>query len=197
MLENDANELFTSSNNHYEPSDTWLIPLKSLDDDARAIHLGAVAELSVAPSQRRFVGDPLRMMLVGLEEESRLPYVIEAGGAAVGVLTLQSGAACLAGWPDDDSAWLLRGFLIDSGSQGRGFGTRAAFAAAEEARRLTVRLGGGQGGVVLSVNEGNPAGLAAYGKAGFVDSGEYLGGSSGPQRVMFKAFPVETAVNLR
>lgn len=172
----------------HERGDIWLIPLKMLDDDARAIQLGAVAELAVEAKQRDFVGDPLRMMLISLEEESRLPYVIESGGVAVGVLTLQSGAAKLAGWPDDDSVWLLRGFLIDSGSQGRGLGTLAARAAVSEARKLTARLGGGQAGVVLSVNERNPAGLAAYSKAGFVDSGRYLGGNAGPQRTMYKAF---------
>ncbi|MEN3345486.1 MAG: hypothetical protein V7635_2062, partial [Arthrobacter sp.] len=49
----------------------WLMPLKNLDDDARAIKLGEIAELEVGTEQRKFVGDPLRMMLVGLEEESR------------------------------------------------------------------------------------------------------------------------------
>ncbi|XAS73931.1 GNAT family N-acetyltransferase [Micrococcaceae bacterium Sec5.1] len=166
----------------------WLIPLKLLDDDARDIQLGAVAEMAVEPAQRDFVGDPLRMMLVGLEEESRLPYVIEAQGVGVGVLTLQSGAARLAGWQDDDSVWLLRGFLIDSTCQGRGLGTMAAEAAVGEARKLTARRGGGQAGVVLSVNERNPAGIAAYAKAGFVDAGRYLGGNSGPQRIMYRAF---------
>nr|WP_309930621.1 GNAT family N-acetyltransferase [Arthrobacter sp. 1088] len=166
----------------------WLIPLKMLDDDARAIQLGTVAEMALAADQTDFVGDPLRMMLISLEEESRSPYVIEANGEGVGVLTLQWGAARLAGWPDDDSAWLLRGFLIDSKSQGRGLGVLAAKAAVEEARKLTARQGGGQAGVVLSVNERNPAGLAAYAKAGFVDCGRYLGGNSGPQRIMYKAF---------
>ncbi|UVJ41077.1 GNAT family N-acetyltransferase [Arthrobacter sp. CJ23] len=166
----------------------WLIPLKMLDDDARAIQLGAVAGMELAAGQSDFVGDPFRMMLLGLEEEARLPYVIEAGGSAVGVLTLQPGAARLAGWPDDDSAWLLRGFLIDKRAQGRGLGTLAAAAAVEEARKLTRRLGGGQAGVVLSVNERNPAGQAAYVKAGFSDHGQYLGGDSGPQRIMYKAF---------
>ncbi|MEV7661800.1 GNAT family N-acetyltransferase [Paenarthrobacter sp. NPDC089316] len=159
-----------------------------LDDDARAIQLGAVAELAVEENQRSFVGDPLRMMLIALEEESRLPYVIESGGVAVGVLTLQAGAATLAGWPDDDSVWLLRGFLIDARNQGRGLGSLAAASAVEEARKLTVRYEGDQSGVVLSVNERNPAGLGAYAKAGFVDSGRYLGGRSGPQRTMFKSF---------
>jgi len=171
-----------------EQGDLWLIPLKMLDDDARAIQLGAVAELAVEAAQRDFVGDPLRMILIALEEESRFPYVIESGGAAVGVLTLQSGAAMLAGWPDDESVWLLRGFLIDSKSQGRGLGSSAARAAVKEALKLTARQGGGQAGVVLSVNERNPAGMAAYTKAGFVDSGRYLGGNAGPQRTMYKAF---------
>ncbi|MDI2036289.1 GNAT family N-acetyltransferase [Paenarthrobacter nitroguajacolicus] len=188
MLEHDFDGVFSIESNHSGQGDVWLIPLKMLDDDARAIQLGAVAELTVGENQRAFVGDPLRMMLISLEEESRLPYVIESGGAAVGVLTLQSGAAMLAGWPDDGSVWLLRGFLIDTRSQGRGLGTLAARAAVEEARKVTARLGGGQAGVVLSVNERNPAGLAAYRKAGLVDSGRYLGGNSGPQRTMYKAF---------
>ncbi len=188
MLEYDSEEAFSIESNHCERGDVWLIPLKMLDDDAQAIQLGAVAELAVEAGQRDFVGDPLRMMLISLEEESRFPYVIESGGVAVGVLTLQSAAATLAGWPDDESMWLLRGFLIDSKSQGRGLGTLAARAASEEARKLTSRLGGGQAGVVLSVNERNPAGLAAYTKAGFVDTGRYLGGSAGPQRTMHKAF---------
>ncbi|MGF6836053.1 GNAT superfamily N-acetyltransferase [Paenarthrobacter sp. TE4293] len=187
MLENDSYEGFSIESGQEDVGDMWLIPLKLLDDDSRAIHLDAVAGLSIKEGQRGFVGDPLRMMLIGLEEDSRLPYVIESGGKAVGVLTLQSGAARLAGWADDDSAWLLRGFLIDARSQGRGLGSRAACAAVQEARKLTARLGGGQAGVVLSVNERNPAGQAAYRKAGFVDAGRYLGGSSGPQRIMHKA----------
>lgn len=166
----------------------WLIPLKELDADARAVQLGAVAEMELAPSQRDFVGDPLRGVLVGLEEDSRHPYVIEADGEAVGVLTLQSGAGAMAGWPDDDSAWLLRGFLIDRRYQGRGLGQLAATAAVTTARKLTARLGGGETGVVLSVNERNPAGQSAYRKAGFEDHGQYLGGNAGPQLTMFRGF---------
>ena len=168
--------------------DVWLIPLRDLDADARAIQLGAVAELELAPGQQEFVGDPLRMMLAGLADPSRRPYVIEAGGRAAGVLTLQSGAARLAGWPDDDSAWLLRGFLIDRRRQGQGLGQAAASAAVAAAAKLTARLGGGQAGVVLSVNEHNPAGQGAYLKAGFADKGAYLGSEAGPQRTMYAAF---------
>jgi GNAT superfamily N-acetyltransferase len=166
----------------------WLMALKSLDDDARSVKLGEVAELGLAEGQQDFAGDPLRMMLVALEEDSRFPYVVDFGGEAVGVFTLQRGAASLAGWPDDDSVWLLRGFLIDRKHQGRGLGTLAAAAAVREAAKLTARLGGGETGVVLSVNDRNPAGQAAYRKAGFVDRGEYLGGDAGPQRTMYRAF---------
>lgn len=166
----------------------WLLPLGKLDGDARAIKLGEVALLGVADGQQEFVGDPLRMVLVGLEEESRHPFVIDTNGLAVGVFTLQSGAARLAGWPDDDSAWLLRGFLIDRRRQCLGFGTLAAVAAVREAAKLTADLGTGQTGVVLSVNERNPAGQAAYRKAGFEDRGRYDGGDAGPQRTMYHGF---------
>jgi GNAT superfamily N-acetyltransferase len=128
------------------------------------------------------------MALSGLAEESRRPYVIEAAGEAAGVLTLQSGAARLAGWPDDHSAWLLRGFLIDRRQQGRGLGGLAAAAAVATAAKLTARHASGEAGVVLSVNEANPAGLAAYRNAGFVDHGQYLGGSAGPQRTLYRSF---------
>ena len=166
----------------------WLLPLKDLGGDARAIKLGEIAELDVLEGQRKFVGEPLRMVLIGLEEESRHPFAIDANGSAVGVLTLQTGAATLAGWADDDSVWLLRGFLIDRRQQGKGLGTLAAAAAVRAAAKLTAALGGGQAGVVLSVNEQNPAGQAAYRKAGFEDRGQYLGGGAGPQRTMYRPF---------
>lgn len=166
----------------------WLLPLGKLDGDARAIKLGEIALLELIAGQQEFVGDPLRMALTGLEEESRHPFVIDTNGLAVGVLTLQSGAAGLAGWPDDDSAWLLRGFLIDRRRQGQGLGTLAAEAAVREAAKLTAGLGTGHAGVVLSVNERNPAGQAAYRKAGFEDRGRYDGGNAGPQRTMYRGF---------
>ncbi|MEC5179977.1 GNAT family N-acetyltransferase [Arthrobacter sp. CG_A4] len=170
------------------PEHVWLLPLKNLDDDSRAIKLGEIADLEVSGEQRMFVGDPLRMTLVGLAEESRHPFAIDSNGVAVGVLTLQAGAAAAAGWADDGSAWLLRGFLIDRRQQGKGLGTLAAGSAVPAAANLTAALGGGQAGVVLSVNELNPAGQAAYRKAGFEDHGQYLGGGAGPQRTMYRAF---------
>jgi Acetyltransferase (GNAT) family len=128
------------------------------------------------------------MALAGLAEEARRPFVIESNGQAVGVLTLQAGAARLAGWPDDDSAWLLRGYLIDRRQQGKGYGALGAAAAVSAAEKLSRRHGTGEAGVVLSVNEANRAGLSAYRRAGFEDRGQYLGGTEGPQRTMFRGF---------
>jgi GNAT superfamily N-acetyltransferase len=170
------------------PASVWLISLEDLDADSLAIQLGEVALMELLPGQSTFVGDPLRMALAGLAEDSRFPYVIEADGYAVGVLTLQAGAAGLAGWPEEHSAWLLRGFLIDRRHQGKGLGPLAAASAVETAAKLTARLATAEAGVVLSVNEGNPAGLSAYRRAGFEDRGQYLGGSSGPQRTMYRPF---------
>lgn len=170
------------------PDHVWLLPLKNIDDDARAVKLGEIALLELGDGQRKFVGEPLRMMLVALEEESRYPFAVDTNGAAVGVFTLQSGAATLAGWPDDDSVWLLRGFLIDRRQQGKGLGTLAADAAVREAAKLTADLGSGQAGVVLSATELNPGALAAYRKAGFEDRGRYEGGDAGPQRTMYRGF---------
>lgn len=169
-------------------STVWLIPLKDLDQDGRDVQLGAVAELELAPGQLEFVGEPLRMMMAALEDTTRYPYVIENGGAAVGVLTLQQHAATLAGWPADDTAWLLRGFLIDRRAQGRGLGTAAAIAAFGSARSLHKRHGLREAGVVLSVNLRNPVAQAAYRRAGYADAGEYQGGTAGPQRIMFQSF---------
>ena len=108
---------------------------------------------------------------------------------------LQVGAAKDAGWPDADGAVLLRGFLIDKGCQGLGYGSGAAVAAVELAEALVRASGLSATGVVLSVNERNPVGLAAYVKAGFADRGQYLGGRAGPQRILYRGFDAVPAVN--
>ncbi len=166
----------------------WLIDLRELDGDAIAIKLGDVAGMNLAPGQERFVGEPLKMLLLALEDPTRHPFVMEADGVPAGVLTLQRSAACAAGWDLDDTAWLLRGFLVDRNFQGRGIGKLAAVAAWEQARKRSAALGGQEQGVVLSVNNHNLAARAVYGRAGFVDSGPYLGGNAGPQRIMYRTF---------
>ena len=129
------------------------------------------------------------MMLIALEEDSRFPYVVDSSGAAVGVFTLQTRRRV----PGRLGRRRLR--LAAAGLPHRPHATRAGGLAPWPLRLPSVkrpnspsRLGGGETGVVLSVNERNPAGQAAYRKAGFEDHGQYLGGDAGPQRTMYRAF---------
>ncbi len=78
----------------------------------------------------------------------------------------------------------VRAFLIDAREQGRGHGARAALALCADVRRRHPqrRL------LVLAVHCCNTAGIAIYRKAGFVDSGELLGGGrAGPQHLMLRS----------
>lgn len=168
-----------------------LVPLKSVPEGERGRLLAGIAELQLSPGQSAFVGDPVEMAEAGLADAQRHPFAITANGpeaAVVGMGTLHAGAATDTGWQDDDGAILLCGFLVDHRAQGRGYGTAATLAAVELARELVARLQLPATGVVLGVNERNAAGQAAYLKAGFTDSGRYLGGRSGPQRIMHRPF---------
>lgn len=173
-----------------------LVPLKSVAEGERGRLLAGIAELQLAPGQSAFVGDPVEMANAGLADVQRHPFAITAGpeAAVVGMGTLHAGAATDTGWQDDDGAILLRGFLVDHRAQGRGYGTAATLAAGDLARELVARRQLPATGVVLGVNERNIAGQLAYLKAGFVDSGRYLGGRSGPRRIMHRPF-ADTSVN--
>lgn len=172
--------------------DVVLRPLKELSEDGLDRALTGIAQLMLAEGQSEFVGQPLKMALAGLGDPDRHPFVVVNEGVVVGMGTLQCGAARLAGWPDNDSALLLRGFLIGAAHQGQGYGRLAAAACVELAARLAAAGADGSAGralgVVLSVNTRNHYGLSAYAKAGFVDRGEFLGGRTGPQRIMYRAF---------
>ncbi|WP_051388766.1 GNAT family N-acetyltransferase [Arthrobacter sp. 35W] len=166
-----------------------LIDLESLPQPALAAELVRIATLGLAPGQDEYVGDAAAMTAMGLQTPGRHPFSIVAGGETVGVGTLHAGAAADAGWPDADSAVLLRGFLIDARHQGLGYGTWAARAAVALAQALVRREDLPATGVVLGVNERNRAGIKAYERAGYVDHGRFTGGRSGPQRILFAPFP--------
>ncbi|WP_247647066.1 GNAT family N-acetyltransferase [Arthrobacter sp. E3] len=183
-----------------------LVPLKSVGEDELQRLVVAVAGLSLAPGQDDFVGEPAAMLATALEDTARHPFAIVTaappstgvaenafdGGTVVGLGVLHLGAALEAGWPNAGGAVLLRGFLIDKNRQGRGYGSGAAVAAVELAQELVRASGLSATGLVLSVNERNPAGLAAYLMAKFVDRGQHLGGRSGSQRILYRAFDAET-----
>lgn len=163
--------------------------LKAADDAKRERLLVGIAGLQLAPGQDAFVGDPAAMAAAALAGPGRHPFAILSAahdGEVVGMGVLHVGVATDTGWPDNDGTILLRGFLIDHRRQGLGYGTRATLAAVELAKELAQEFPAG--GVVLGVNERNAAGKAAYLKAGFTDRGQYLGGRSGPQRIIYRPF---------
>lgn len=170
-------------------------------DVQQLLALGEAARLlTLLPGQEAFVGAAPQILEVGLVDPERHPFVVVATpgfnsqgdgtgeGAVVGLGVLHVNAATSVDWPEDESAVLLRGFLMGAKSQGQGFGRRATEAAVGAAMKLASRLNLPAEGVVLGVNERNVAGLKAYSNAGFLDHGQYLGGRSGPQRIMFKPF---------
>ncbi len=186
-------------------ADVTLIPVKTSPDAMRSDLLAGICALELAPAQAAFVGEPSAMAQVALAEPDRhifavtavaqspaladsMPGALGGGRVVVGMGVLHVGAARSAGWHDNEAAILLRGFLVDRRVQGMGYGTAATEAAVELAGNLAAELALPALGLVLGVNERNAAGIRAYGKAGFGDVGLYLGGRSGPQRIMYRPF---------
>ena len=180
-----------------------LLPLKNLPEPELETLREGIAGQELAAGQDAFVGEPAEMAQQALDDPARHPFAIVVSAATeaavegshkgfkdrvVGMGVLHVGAATDTGWPDANAAVLLRGFLVDHREQGRGYGGAATRAAVELSRELVADLGLPATGVVLGVNERNTAAHAAYLKAGFVDSGRYLGGRSGPQHIMYCSF---------
>jgi GNAT superfamily N-acetyltransferase len=165
-----------------------LHPLKPAHGPAPEGLLAGVAGLELDPGQDAFVGEPTTLVAKAMADPQRHPFAIVADNDVVGFGTLHVNAATDTGWPDSHTAVLLRGFLVDRRRQGLGYGTAATLAAVDLAEALAAELGLPATGVVLGVNELNLAGQAAYTKAGFIDAGQFLGGRSGPQRIMFRPF---------
>lgn len=141
----------------------------------------AVRALQIAPEQWPFVGDTAYNL-----EQTRLDPLSEAmavlaGERVVGFYRLDFSVAAIAGRPLGEPSVGLRAYAIDRRAQGRGYGTAAMRACAQDLRRRHPdrRL------LALTVNVRNRPAIAAYLKAGFHHTGElYHGGEAGPQHLM-------------
>ncbi len=144
---------------------------------------GAVRELQVKPGQAAYVGDPaFNLANTQLDPLSEAMAVL-ADDVVVGFYRLDFAPNTIVGRPFDVPVVGLRAFVIDARAQGRGFGGRAATAMCEDVRRRHPqrRL------LLLAVHCRNRAGIATYRKAGFVGTGELLGGGrAGPQQLMLR-----------
>lgn len=143
----------------------------------------AVRGLRVAPAQQAAVGD----VAFNLADARRVPgseaMAILAGDAVIGFYRLDHVVAVMAPHPLGVGAVGLRAFVLDARWQGRGLSLPALRACCEDlARRWPAATL-----LALNVDCANLVALAAYRRAGFVDTGALLaGGAGGPQRLMLR-----------
>ena len=150
-----------------------------------------VLGLAPHPHQERFSSRASLTLPAADADPGRTPFVVvttdvgEPGdvGRAAGFGVLDRAGYLDEVLDDPRRAALLLGFYIDADMQGRGIGTQAARAV----RGLAAGLDGVEL-VVLTVSVQNPAAVATYRRAGFVDTGaQYLGGDEGPQHLLVAA----------
>jgi ribosomal protein S18 acetylase RimI-like enzyme len=140
----------------------------------------ATLRIAVAPEQVRFGGTPAASIPAADRELARESVVILRDGVPVGYFQLD--LRSVPGAPAGKDIVGLRALAIDRAAQGQGVGRAAmralpAYVRARFPERTTV---------ALTVNTDNPAAIALYASAGFVDAGTglYHGGHAGPQHVL-------------
>jgi RimJ/RimL family protein N-acetyltransferase len=142
-----------------------------------------VRALQVAPGQRDYVGDAAFNLAQAQADPLSEAMAILAGDDVIGFYRLDFAPNAVAGRSFGAPSVGLRAFMLEVAQQGRGYGTRAALALCDDLQRRHPqrRL------LVLMVNCRNRAAVAAYRKAGFVDTGElHRGGRAGPQHLMLR-----------
>jgi len=142
-----------------------------------------VRALQVAPSQAAYVGDPAFNLANALQDRFGEAMAILAGDEVIGFYRLDFSPCAITGTPHPVASAGIRAFLIDQRQQGCGAGAAAAMALCSDLalRHPLRRL------ALLAVHCRNRAAVATYRKAGFVDTGRWLGGgTAGPQHVMLR-----------
>ncbi|SIS81099.1 GNAT family N-acetyltransferase [Paracoccus saliphilus] len=140
---------------------------------------GRFAHIAVRPGQERFAGT-VDAALVEPEATVDLHEIREAGGV-VGLFKIDRAYHLRHDFAQADHLG-LRGVILDQKRQGRGLGTAAMTAL----KGYLPPAYPGKARVWLTVNMANPPAIAAYRKAGFVETGDiWPHGSAGPQLIMF------------
>lgn len=144
----------------------------------------AVCALQVKPGQGDYAGDPAFNLASALDDPLSEAMAVLADEEVVGFYRLDFSPSAIIGRSLGAPGVGLRAFCIDARRQGRGIGALAAIAmcADVERRHPDRRL------LILLVHCCNPAGIATYRRAGFVDTGTLFGGGrAGPQHLMLRA----------
>ena len=152
--------------------------------------LDAAEALALRDGQERFVLPPAVTLPEALADPDRSPFAVLTAGAGPGGRA-RAGEVVGYGVLDRrgylghlldqaERTVLLRGYCVAATAQGRGYGA----AGARAARALAAQVAPSAELVVLSVDGANGAGLGAYARAGFVDTGARYQGRSGTEVVM-------------
>lgn len=158
--------------------------------DARL--LAAVLALDPGPDQERYCMPASRTYPPASADPQRVPFAVvlaprgagPGAGTPVGFGVLDRRGHLEHLLDDPARGLLLRAFYVDRAHQGRGYGA----AAARAARGLAHAVEPAAQLLVLCVHTSNAAGLRAYGRAGFVDTGgRWQPSAADPQVVMAAA----------
>jgi RimJ/RimL family protein N-acetyltransferase len=148
-----------------------------------------VRALRVKSGQSGYVGDPAFNLANAQDDPLSEAMAVLVGAEVIGFYRLDFAPRAIAGRLFGAPSVGLRAFVIDARRQGQGFGARAALALCEDVQRRHPR----QRLLLLAVHCRNRAGIATYRKAGFVDTGELLGGGrAGPQHLMLRSLDPRT-----
>lgn len=137
-------------------------------------------QFHLPPEQAEFTGLPAETLHDAITSEDKSAVVILEGGNPVGFFILHTGEAIADFYSDYSGAVLLRAFLIDYGSQGKGI-AKAAMARLPDFVRTHYPE---SREMVLAVNERNIAAIHLYTRAGFRDYGLRRAGGKGPQKIL-------------
>lgn len=140
---------------------------------------GRFAHIAVRPDQERFAGTVDAALS---ESEAAVDlHEIREGGEVVGLFKIDRSYHLRHAFAQADHLG-LRGVILDRNRQGRGLGTAAMTAL----KNYLPPAYPGKARVWLTVNMANPAAIAAYRKAGFIETGDiWPHGKAGPQLIMF------------
>lgn len=144
--------------------------------------------------QLQFTGLPEETLQDIKEDTGKEGVVIACGEQAVGFFILHTGEGIADFFPDYADAVLLRAFLMDHASQGRGFAKAAMLLLPDLVRRHYPEARQ----IVLAVNERNTAASQLYLGAGFQDHGLRRSGSKGTQLILqygLSSEPVEASAD--
>ncbi|MEK4044541.1 nucleotidyltransferase family protein [Paenibacillus sp. FSL H8-0048] len=156
------------------------ISLFKFGDEHRERFRDQLLGFQLPAEQLQFTGLPGETLQDIREDAGKAGVVIVYEEQAVGFFILHTGEGISNFYQDYEGAVLLRAFLIDYASQGRGFAKAAMLLLPDfirchypEARQI-----------VLAVNEENYPAKQLYAIAGFKDNGLRRRGSKGAQRIL-------------